>query len=147
MNSEIHVYQDRWCIPTLGRGFTELTAEIHKRMAQSGIHSGTCTLFLEHTSASLLLCENADPSVRQDLETVFARYAPDGDPDYRHVAEGKDDMAAHIRTVLTQNSLVIPIINGRLGLGTWQGVFLWEHRYRAHNRWVSSTIMGCRSNG
>jgi secondary thiamine-phosphate synthase enzyme len=108
----------------------------------SGIASGTCNVFLQHTSASLILCENADPTVRRDLETILARLAPDGDPAYAHDAEGPDDMASHARSVLTSNSLVIPVAAGRLALGTWQGIYLWEHRHAPHARSVVVTVTG-----
>jgi secondary thiamine-phosphate synthase enzyme len=99
-----------------------------------------CNVFLVHTSASLILGENADPSVRRDLETFFARLAPDGDPVYEHDAEGPDDMPSHIRTVLTQNSLSIPVVAGELALGTWQALYLWEHRKIPHERRVIVTV-------
>ena len=144
MHSLLQVHQERWSMRTSGRGFTELTTTLQQKIKKSGISTGSATVFLEHTSASLLLSENADPTVRDDLESVFSRLAPDGDPIYRHNYEGADDMAAHLRTVLTQNSLTLPIIDGRLGLGTWQGVFLWEHRYRPHERRISITAIGAR---
>jgi len=109
----------------------------------SGVRGGVCSVFLPHTSASLMLCENADPSVRRDLETIFfSRLAPDGDRTYVHDTEGADDMAAHARSVLTSNSLTIPVAGGRLLLGTWQGVYLWEHRTGPHTRQVIVTVMG-----
>jgi secondary thiamine-phosphate synthase enzyme len=107
---------------------------------ESGIKDGLCNVFLAHTSASLLISENADPSVRRDLETFFARLAPDGDPAYEHDAEGEDDMPSHIRTVLTQNSITLPVTSGQLALGTWQGVYLWEHRHASHDRRVIVTV-------
>ena len=109
-------------------------------MRESGVEQGLCNLFLVHTSASLILGENADPSVRRDLESFFARLVPAGDAAYEHDAEGPDDMPSHIRTVLTQNSLLIPVIDGELGLGTWQGIYLWEHRTAAHHRRVIATV-------
>ncbi len=127
---------------TRGRGMTEITAEIERVVGASGIRAGTCNLFLQHTSASLILCENADPSVRRDLETILARLAPDGDPAYVHDAEGPDDMAAHARSVLTSNSLTIPVSGGRLALGTWQGIYLWEHRHEPHARQLVVTLAG-----
>ena len=129
---------------TRGRGTTEVTREIARVLAECGIRTGTCTLFLQHTSASLILCENADPAVRQDLETLFARLAPDGDPAWRHDTEGPDDMAAHARSVLTCNSIVVPVAEGRLMLGTWQGLYLWEHRVDAQARRLVVTVMGER---
>jgi secondary thiamine-phosphate synthase enzyme len=125
---------------TRGRGTTEITADIQRVVRSSGVRGGLCHLFLQHTSASLILSENADPSVRTDLETVLARVAPDGDPAYRHDTEGPDDMAAHARTVLTSSSLTIPVGEGRLLLGTWQGIYLWEHRRQAHTRNIVVTV-------
>jgi len=108
----------------------------------AGVTAGVCNVFLQHTSASLMLCENAAPAVRQDLETIFRRLAPDGDPEYSHDDEGADDMAAHARSVLTTNSLQIPVSEGRLALGTWQGIYLWEHRLAPHTRHVVVTVIG-----
>jgi len=127
---------------TRGRGTTDITADVGRAVRASGVRRGLCTVFLPHTSASLVLCENADPSVRRDLETLLSRLAPDGDPDYVHDTEGADDMAAHARSVLTSNSLNIPVADGRLLLGTWQGVYLWEHRTRPHTRQLIVTVMG-----
>jgi secondary thiamine-phosphate synthase enzyme len=127
---------------TKGRGTTEITAEIAQAVASGSIGTGICTLFLQHTSASLILCENADADVRRDLETVFARLAPDGDAAYVHDTEGPDDMAAHVRSVLTSNSLTIPVAQKRLLLGTWQGIYLWEHRTAPHTRSLVLTISG-----
>jgi len=127
---------------TRGRGTLDVTPEIERVVAASGIRRGLCSVFLQHTSASLILCENADPTVRADLETLLARLAPDGDPAYRHDTEGPDDMAAHARSVLTSNSLTIPVADGRLALGTWQGIYLWEHRRAGHARRVVVTVNG-----
>ncbi len=127
-------------IETKGRGTYDISDEIQKVIHENNIHTGLCNLFLQHTSASLILCENADATVRTDLENFMARIAPDGDPVYRHDMEGPDDMPAHIRTILTQNSLTIPISNGRCALGTWQGVYLWEHRTAAHKRQLIITL-------
>jgi secondary thiamine-phosphate synthase enzyme len=127
---------------TRGRGTTEITAEVARMVAQSGIGKGLCTAFLQHTSASLILCENADPDVRRDLETLLSRLAPDGDPAYVHDTEGPDDMAAHARSILTSNSITIPVADGRLMLGTWQGLYLWEHRHAAHTRSLVVTVIG-----
>jgi secondary thiamine-phosphate synthase enzyme len=127
---------------TRGRGTTEITPEIEQEVRASGVRTGTCNLFLQHTSASLIVCENADPSVRRDLETLLARLAPDGDAAYAHDTEGPDDMAAHARTVLTASSLVVPVAGGHLALGTWQGVYLWEHRHEPHERSLVVTISG-----
>src|SRR5262245_30137638 len=127
---------------TPGRGTTNITDNVSKIVAESGISKGLCTVFLQHTSASLILCENADADVRKDLETILSRLAPDADPSYRHDTEGDDDMAAHARSILTSNSFTIPVADGRLMLGTWQGLFLWEHRYAAHTRHLVVTVVG-----
>ena len=126
---------------TRGRGTTDIVAEIQQVVAASGIKTGLCNVFLQHTSASLILCENADPDVRRDLETLLSRLAPDGDPAYVHDTEGPDDMAAHARAVLTSNSITIPVSEGTLMLGTWQGVYLYEHRHAGHARSVVVTVM------
>ena len=128
---------------TRGRGTTNILDRVEKVVTESGIRKGLCTVFLQHTSASLILCENADPDVRKDLETILSRLAPDGDPAYLHDTEGDDDMAAHARSILTStNSLTIPVAGGRLLLGTWQGLFLWEHRHAAQTRQLLVTVMG-----
>jgi len=127
---------------TKGRGTTDITANIARAVAGTGIDQGLCSVFLQHTSASLILCENADADVRRDLEMVLARLAPDGDPAYIHNTEGPDDMAAHARTVLTSNSVTIPVGDGELMLGTWQGLYLWEHRTSAHTRRLVVTVIG-----
>jgi secondary thiamine-phosphate synthase enzyme len=132
--------RQEWSIRTGGRGFTDLTSRVSSFVRESGVLDGMCNVFLVHTSASLILGENADPSVRRDLETFFARLAPDGDPVYEHDAEGPDDMPSHIRTVLTQNSLSIPVVVGELALGTWQALYLWEHRKIPHERRVIVTV-------
>jgi len=129
-------------IATPGRGFAEMTHQLQSEVRASGISNGLCHVFLRHTSASLLITENADPDVRRDLEQFIGRLAPDGDPDYLHSAEGPDDMPAHIRSVLTCSELTLPVRNGRLALGAWQGAYLWEHRLRPHRRRVDITILG-----
>lgn len=129
-------------IHTPGRGTQEMTDAVQRIVAQSGIRRGQATVFVHHTSASVILCENADPAVRRDLETIAARLAPDGDPDFVHTAEGPDDMSAHIRTILTQSSLTIPVDRGRCDLGTWQGLYLWEHRAAPHRRRVTVSVVG-----
>ena len=136
------MHQQTLTFRTTGRGTTEITAEVERVVRASGVQAGLCNLFLQHTSASLILCENAAPAVRRDLETIFARLAPDGDPGYAHDDEGPDDMAAHARSVLTANSLQIPVTGGRLALGTWQGIYLWEHRLAPHARSVVVTLIG-----
>lgn len=127
---------------TRGRGTLDITADVERAVRESGVRTGLCNVFLQHTSASLILCENAAPAVRQDLETLLARLAPDGDPAFVHDDEGPDDMAAHARTVLTSSSLQIPVAEGRLALGTWQGIYLWEHRHAPHTRSVVVTVLG-----
>ena len=127
-------------IKTMGRGTYDISTEIQQVVYDSKLQVGLCHLFLQHTSASLILCENADPTVRTDLESFMARIAPDGDPAYQHDMEGADDMPAHIRSILTHNSLTIPVSNGRCLLGTWQGIYLWEHRTAAHNRKLIVTL-------
>jgi len=127
---------------TLGRGTTDITADVERAVREAGVASGLCNVFLQHTSASLILCENAAPEVRRDLETIVSRLAPDGDPAYAHDDEGPDDMAAHARTVLTASALQIPVAQGRLALGTWQGIYLWEHRHAPHERSVVVTVLG-----
>jgi secondary thiamine-phosphate synthase enzyme len=129
---------------TRGRGTTNITDTVSKVVAESGVGQGLCTVFLQHTSASLILCENADPDVRRDLETIMSRLAPDGDPAYRHDTEGDDDMAAHARSILTSNSVTIPVADGQLMLGTWQGLYLWEHRHARQKRQLVVTVMGER---
>lgn len=127
-------------IKTKGRGTYDISDEVQQLVSESNIQTGLCHLFLQHTSASLILCENADPTVRVDLENFMARMAPDGDPVYQHDMEGPDDMPAHIRSILTHNSLTIPVSNGRCLLGTWQGIYLWEHRTAAHSRQLILTL-------
>ncbi|NNF60835.1 MAG: YjbQ family protein [Gammaproteobacteria bacterium] len=129
-------------IRTGGRGTIDVTAEVQDAVRDSGVQTGLCHIFVHHTSASLMLCENADPGVRRDLETFMARLAPDGDAMFEHVAEGPDDMPAHVRSVLTGNHLSVPITDGRCSLGTWQGVYLWEHRTHPHTRRLTVTVQG-----
>ena len=118
-----------------GQGLHEFTSDVKSLVAEHGPAEGLCTLFLRHTSASLAIQENADPSARRDLESWLVRLVPENDPLYTHTSEGPDDMPAHIKAVLTATSLSIPVIDGALGLGTWQGIFLWEHRhYRGHRQ-------------
>ena len=129
-------------IQTQGRGTYDLTSEIGEFVRRSQVDSGLCHVFLKHTSASLILCENADPQVREDLEVYMGRLVPDGDEVFKHVAEGPDDMAAHVRSVLTANDLTVPISKGQCDLGTWQGIYLWEHRVHTHTRDLIVTISG-----
>lgn len=134
------MFRDRIRIQTQGRGTYEVTEAVAAIVARSKMDTGLCHLFLRHTSASLIICENADPSVRQDLERFMARLVVDGDRLFEHDTEGPDDMPAHIRSILTQVSLLIPVDAGRLQLGTWQGVYLWEHRLAPHQRELIVTV-------
>lgn len=136
------VTQTTLTLRTRGRGTTNITAEVERVVAASGVRTGLCSVFVQHTTASLVLCENADPDVRRDLETLFARLAPDGDPAWRHDTEGPDDMASHARSILAGSSLTVPVTGGRLALGTWQGIYLWEHRHAPHERSVIVTVTG-----
>jgi len=129
-------------IDTRGRGTYDLTADVQKAVRESGIAQGLCHVFICHTSASLMLCENADPAVMRDLETFMANIVPDGDPMFTHRDEGPDDMPAHVRSILTQSDLNLPVRDGRCALGTWQGVYLWEHRRHPHARRVIVTVQG-----
>ncbi|HEX3797592.1 MAG TPA: secondary thiamine-phosphate synthase enzyme YjbQ [Verrucomicrobiae bacterium] len=129
-------------VATRGRGFYEITRQVAAWVQESAITNGLLTLHLQHTSASLLIQENADPEVRRDLERFFSRLVPDGDALFRHTSEGEDDMPAHVRTALTAVNLSIPIAAGRLTLGTWQGIFLWEHRHDPHTRRVAAHFIG-----
>jgi secondary thiamine-phosphate synthase enzyme len=135
-------HQDKLDIQTRGRESYDITADIGRVVKDSGVATGLCHVFIHHTSASLMMCENADPVVRTDLESFMQRITPDGDPLYKHRDEGPDDMPAHVRTLLTETSLSIPVSGGRLALGTWQGVYLWEHRVAPHHRRVTVTIHG-----
>ena len=136
------IYQNKLTFTTHGRGITSITDAIREQVELSGVNTGLCHLFLQHTSASLVLCENADPDVRTDLERYMARLVTDGDPSFEHTAEGPDDMAAHIRTMLSGSDLTLPVSNGHCDLGTWQGVYLWEHRTAGHRRRLTVTISG-----
>ena len=127
-------------VRTSGRGFIEITREVASVVRASEVADGLCNVFVPHTSASLLAGENWDASVRRDLEAFMSRLAPDGDPRYEHDAEGPDDMPAHIRTMLTQSSIVLPVAAGDLQLGRWQGIYLWEHRTPPHERRVLVTV-------
>ena len=129
-------------VPTNGREFHDITHEVATLVKSAKITEGLATVHLQHTSASLVIQENADPGVRRDLERFMARVCPDGDPMFEHAYEGPDDMPAHIRTALTSVNLSIPITDGRLALGTWQGVFLWEHRHTGHHRKVTVHLLG-----
>lgn len=125
-----------------GRGFLDVTSAVRAVVQGAGVHTGLCHVFLQHTSASLLIQENADPDVLRDLEDWFCRAAPDGDPRYRHSDEGPDDMSGHIRTALTATSLTLPVMSSDLGLGTWQALYLFEHRTAPHQRRLVVTVTG-----
>lgn len=131
-----------WTVATRGRGFYEVTDDVADRVGEARVKAGLATLHLQHTSASLLIQENADPEVRHDFERFFARLVPDGDALFLHTAEGEDDMPAHVRTALTTVQVSIPIIGGRLALGTWQGVYVWEHRCAPHRRKLALHVIG-----
>jgi secondary thiamine-phosphate synthase enzyme len=133
-------HRSSFTVETRGRGTYDVTDRVGAALTGHG--DGVAHVFCHHTSASLILCENADPTVRQDLEAYFARLVPDGDPRYAHDAEGDDDMPAHIRTILTQSALLLPVSAGALDLGTWQGIYLWEHRTAPHRRRITVTLLG-----
>jgi len=135
-------YQRTLSINTRGRGTYDVSGEVNQVAGESRLLNGLCHVFVRHTSASLILCENADPEVRTDLERFMIRLVPDGDPLFRHVDEGADDMPAHIRSILTNMDLTLPLTNGRLALGTWQGIYLYEHRARPHRRELVVTVQG-----
>jgi secondary thiamine-phosphate synthase enzyme len=137
-----HVAQGGFIVHTRGRGFSDITAQVADALAASHVQLGMANVFTAHTSCSLLLGENADPAVGRDLERWFARAVPDGDPLFEHDAEGPDDMPAHVRSILTGVSLVVPVHGGKLQLGTWQGIYLWEHRLAPHQRKVTVTVLG-----
>ena len=136
------VVQQTLTFQTQGRGTTNISREINQLITNSEINKGIANLFVQHTSASLILCENADPTVRVDLEAFMSKVTPDGDDLYQHTDEGPDDMSAHVRTVLTDSSLSIPFSSAQLLLGTWQGIFLWEHRTHPHTRRLIVTLYG-----
>lgn len=132
----------RLSIATPGRGMIEITRQVQAWVAEHRLREGLLTLFIRHTSASLLIQENADPDVQSDLERFLARLVPDGDRLFEHTAEGPDDMPAHVRAALTATQLAIPLIDGRLALGTWQGIYLYEHRRHGHRREVALHLLG-----
>ena len=129
-------------VATSGRALVDVTARIADAVAAAGVRDGLCTVFIHHTSASLLITENADPAVLSDLERFFARLVVDGDPLFEHTDEGPDDMSGHVRAALTQTSLTVPIAGGRLDLGTWQALYVWEHRRSPHVRRLTVTAVG-----
>ena len=136
------VFQNRLAFSTHGRGTTAITAAIQEQVHSSGVRTGLCHVFLQHTSASLVLCENADPDVRGDLDRYMARLVQDGDPLFEHTDEGPDDMSAHIRTIISGSDLTLPVSNGQCDLGIWQGLYLWEHRTAGHRRRLTVTVYG-----
>ncbi|MGB5451445.1 MAG: secondary thiamine-phosphate synthase enzyme YjbQ [Sedimenticolaceae bacterium] len=136
------LHQKTLCQRTHGRGTYDITAQVRAVVREAGIQTGLCHLFVQHTSASLIICENADPSVRSDLERFLARLVPDGDPIYDHTSEGPDDMPAHVRAILTKMEMTLPVSQGQCALGTWQGVYLYEHRLHPHDRRVVVTVLG-----
>ena len=129
-------------ISTTGKGLYEITDQVHEAVASIGTRDGVCVLFVQHTSASLVIQENADPSARRDLEDWMARSVPEDQPQFTHTDEGPDDMPSHIRSMLTDVSLSIPVVDGRMVLGTWQGIFLFEHRTAAHDRRIVVQVTG-----
>ena len=135
------LYQNSLEIRTSPKSFLEITDRVQKLVSESDIQNGVCHLFIKHTSASLIIQENYVPSVRKDFETIFSELAPE-DFNYIHNMEGKDDMPAHIRSALTSTSETVPVVNGKLLLGTWQGIYLWEHRDQSHNRTVMVSMVG-----
>jgi secondary thiamine-phosphate synthase enzyme len=136
------IAQHSFTVATAGRGLVEITDRVRRIVADSGVATGLAQVYTHHTSCSLLIMENADPTVLADMERFFARLVKDGDPLFRHDDEGPDDMPAHVRSALTGFSLGVPITNGALALGTWQGLFLWEHRQRPHQRHLTVTVVG-----
>lgn len=134
--------QQSFSVATRGRGIYDVTPRVQTVVADSGVRVGLCHVFIHHTSASLILCENADPTVRRDLEAFMSRLVPDGDAVFQHTLEGPDDMPAHVRTVLTQTGVHIPVTGGRCALGTWQGIYVWEHRLAADQRRLTVTVEG-----
>lgn len=136
------LHQHSFEVATSGRGTYDVTDHVQRAVARGGVERGLCNVFIHHTSASLMLCENADPAVRRDLETFMMRAVPDGDPMFTHTAEGPDDMSAHVRSVLTHSMLSIPVVDGRCALGIWQGVYVWEHRQSPFRRRLTITVLG-----
>lgn len=134
--------QETLSLSTQGRGSYNITEDVQQIVASADIGRGLCHIFVAHTSASLMLCENAGPAVRQDMETFMVNLVPDGDPMFIHRDEGPDDMAAHVRTILTHSDLTLPVQAGRCALGIWQGIYLWEHRTMGHRRKIIVTLQG-----
>ena len=142
LNNAGGLTQSPLVIPTSGQGLYDISAEVGRIVASSGITTGLCNVFIQHTSCSLIIQENACPRARKDLEAWMARLAPEHDPSYTHILEGPDDMPAHLRSSVTRTSEQIPVMEGSLGLGTWQGLYLWEHRHGAQQRQLVVTIIG-----
>jgi secondary thiamine-phosphate synthase enzyme len=138
----MHVHSANLTVATRGKGTYEITDEVESAVRESGVHNGTATVFVRHTSCSLIIMENADPTARRDLEKFFEQLVPEDTPWFEHTAEGGDDSTSHIRSVLTRSSEVIPIADGRMQLGTWQGIFLFEHRRAAHRRQIAVNVVG-----
>jgi secondary thiamine-phosphate synthase enzyme len=136
------IVQERLKKTTRGRGTYDITDDVARIVSASGVRTGLCHIFVHHTSASLVLCENADPAVRRDLEAFLARLVPDGDRLFEHAQEGPDDMPAHVRSILTKMDVTVPVSGGRCTLGTWQGIYLYEHRAQHHQRQVTVTVSG-----
>lgn len=137
-----HVAQTGFVVHTRGRGFSDISEKVAEIVSASGIQTGIASVFTAHTSCSLIISENADPAVRNDLERWLSRAVPDGDSIFEHDAEGPDDMPAHVRSILTGVSLTVPVHGGKAQLGTWQGIYLWEHRTDPHQRKVTVTVLG-----
>jgi secondary thiamine-phosphate synthase enzyme len=138
----MNIKQQEITFMTIGRGTQDITSAVNQIIADAAINTGICHLLLKHTSASLIINENYDIQVREDLENFISRLIPDGDPLFKHTIEGEDDMPAHIRTILTQTEMTLPVTDGKLVLGTWQGIYLYEHRYATHQRHIYITLMG-----
>ena len=138
----MHVFSESLYIETPGRGALDISAQVQSHVQRSGIRRGLASVFLHHTSASLMISENSDPDVLEDLENFMSKLVPDGDAAFLHSDEGPDDMPSHIRSVLTQSELTLPVRQGRCDLGTWQGLYLWEHRHHPHRRRITISVMG-----
>ncbi|MCG8435618.1 MAG: secondary thiamine-phosphate synthase enzyme YjbQ [Gammaproteobacteria bacterium] len=136
------IAQSTITVNTRGRGTYDVSEQVNAVVASSGITTGVCNVFIHHTSASLLLTENADPQVRRDIETFLYDVVPDGDPRFLHIAEGPDDMPAHVRSMLTESTLTVPVTNAGCGFGTWQGIYVYEHRHEPHTRRITVTVQG-----
>jgi len=138
----MHIYHDQLEMRTNGKGLYEITNEVQSKIDKCGVQSGTATVFVQHTSCSIIIMENADPTARRDLEEFFDRLVPEDANYFTHSSEGSDDMPSHIRMVLTRTSETVPIVSGKMQLGTWQGIFLFEHRRASHRRKIFLTVIG-----